>query len=121
MFDESPSPTDFESSWTRDSDVDVAEILAQCSWLPEEVRVSGPTQVVERMLDSDEYRRITTSAISDPARADLIETLAARKKALKPFVESHLVCVFIRLPGGHYTIEIEPISEKVIHWEWQKL
>ena len=120
MFDGSPSITDSESHWSQESLLDVVDVLAQCSWLPEDVRSSAPSRVFERTLDSEEFRRITTMATHDPLSVDTGKILAARKKALRPFLESQLVCVFIRLPGGHYTIEIEPISEKVVHWEWQE-
>ena len=37
------------------------------------------------------------------------------------FAPYRLICVFIRLPGVIYTIEIDPGTEEVIHWEWQKM
>ena len=120
MFDGSQPINDAESAWSQEPILDVVDVLTRCSWLPEEIRTAAPSRVFERRLDSDEYRRITTMATHDPVCVDTGKILAARKKALSPFVESQLVCVFIRLPGGHYTIEIEPISEKVVHWEWQE-
>jgi len=42
-----------------------------------------------------------------------------RAKSLTPCLRLRLPCVFIRLPGPHYTVEIDPDNDKIVRWEWQ--
>jgi hypothetical protein len=40
---------------------------------------------------------------------------------LSQYLDKTLICIYIRLPGVHYTIEIDPKMNRVIYWEWQSV
>jgi phosphoribosyl-dephospho-CoA transferase len=56
---------------------------------------------------------------SETENGDSYERRQRRKKALMRYLDQRLVCVCLRLPGVIYTIEINPETEEVVHWEWQ--
>ena len=104
-------PDDFEP------DVEaLRSILAGSRKLPPAVVESRFARICDRVLDEK-----ITAALTDPDQCpqeDASKRCERRKKALTPYLGKRLVCVLINLPGVMYTIEIEPASEEVIHWEW---
>ena len=91
-------------------------ILAGSRKLPPAVVESRFARICDRVLDEK-----ITAALTDPDQCpqeDANKRCERRKKALTPYLGKRLVCVLINLPGVMYTIEIEPTSERVIHWEW---
>lgn len=122
MF-EGPQNLDFELVWDRETaeSLSTEEILAQCTGLPEGVVDCAPTHVEERLFTKEELRRITNVQSLDENDTSIRQQLKKRGKVLSPYVGSTLRCVFIRLPGVHYTIEIDPDSQVVVHLEWQVL
>ena len=99
--------------------LDISAILQECTGLPGDVANAELTSVTERVLNQPLLANLLdpfTASNDDPGWDD---RRCRRKIALTPYVGSVLLCVFIRLPGVHYTIEIDPELERVVHWEWQ--
>ena len=95
------------------------EAIRRFDELPEFVRHAHFTQVSERRMDSGLFNTIVSQTPNPLADKDWEDRLKRRHDALLPHVGKMLTCVFIRLPGVHYTIEVDPVSEEVVHWEWQ--
>lgn len=96
------------------------ESILLTSCLPNYVKTAAITSVWERLIDDKEILRLTkteTLETDDPAT---IERLGIRKKALSGHLGTNLICVLIRLPGASYTVEIDPTTDSIIHWEWQE-
>ncbi len=99
---------------------DPREVIRSCSELPFEVRTAKFTQLEEHLIDECLLVRLTSQSSLDDDAIDLVERFQSRQDSLVPYLGSTLTCVFIRLPGVHYTIEIDPITMMVVHWEWQR-
>ena len=97
----------------------IREIIKRCSELPHEVKKAKFTQVVKRLIEKNLLARLTNRLSVESNAVESIDRLQSRRDALSPYLGSHLVCVFIRLPGVHYTIEIDPIKMIIVYWEWQ--
>ena len=87
--------------------------------LPEFVRHANPPHVTERLLDSNLFNAIVSQTPNSAADRDWTDRLQRRHKALLPHIDKMLTSVFIRLPGVHYTIEVDPVAGEVVYWEWQ--
>jgi len=101
--------------------IEVRSIIEAFDYLPPEVRRSELTRVDERILD----QQLLSFLLSDSSAQDndtaWADRVKRRKSALTPYLNKVLICVFIKLPGIHYTIEIDPESERVVHLEWQTI
>ena len=99
--------------------LDIRGIIQTCTELPPDVTNAEFTRVDERLLD----QRSLSLLVSEPVQKGNDDGWELRQQgridALSPYLDRILICVFIRLPGIHYTIEIDPESERVVHWEWQ--
>ncbi len=99
--------------------LDIRAIIQKCVELPADVTSAELTRVDERIID----QRLLSFLISDSASqsndADWVVRRRRRKEALSPYLDRVLICVFILLPGIHYTIEVDPELGRVVHWEWQ--
>ena len=98
---------------------DLRDILRQFGELPDGVPRLPFTQLSCRLLTSDQFQTLISQRkmqVSDP---DWVSRLQKRCTSLAPYVGHFLICIFIRLPGCHYTIEVDPIVRSVVHWEWQ--
>ena len=121
MFKEqrSATPSQDYSQWHASEPLDIRAIIQECSELPPDVTRAELTCVDERIID----RRLLSFLVgqSAPERYDpeWVVRLSCRKDALSPYLGRVLICVFIRLPGIHYTIEVDPELQRVVHWEWQ--
>ncbi len=98
---------------------DLHAVIRSCEDLPEVIRTAtGFTRVDSRFLD----RSLYTDLISQQAPKDIVEgwsmRIWQREKALLPYIGKFLMCVFVRLPGVQYTIEVSPDEQTVVHWEW---
>ncbi len=109
-----------EEAADRQSDEpgDIRDIIQQCVELPPEISCAEFTRVNERLLDPQLLSFLASDAKAQD-QADRLTRVQRRKQALSPYLGKILTCVFIRLPGIHYTFEIDPESERVVHWEWQ--
>lgn len=99
--------------------LDIRGIIRECIELPPEVSSAEFTRVDERLLDQQLLSFLASESVPESDEADRVVRQQCRKGALSPYLGRILICVFIRLPGVHYTIEIDPDSERVVHWEWQ--
>ena len=87
--------------------------------LPEFVRHAKFGQVSERILDAKLFETIVSQR---PVRIDetgWVDRLKQRQEALQPYIGKRLACVYVRLPGVHYTMEVDVESCEVVYWEWQ--
>ena len=99
--------------------LDLRGIIRECIELPPDVSSAEFTRVDERLLDQQLLSFLASESVAESDEADRVVRQQRRNGALSPYLGSILICVFIRLPGVHYTIEIDPESERVVHWEWQ--
>lgn len=97
----------------------IRRIIQKCIKLPPDVATAEFTRVDERVLDQRLLSFLVSESASKSNDADWVARQQCRKEALSPYLDRVLICVFIRLPGIHYTIEIDPELERVVHWEWQ--
>ncbi len=89
--------------------------------LPKEVRAARISHVRERLIDDAEISRLTEIGHSGSDDPELANRLRVRREALTSCLGSTLICLFIRLPGVGYTVEIDPMNEAIVHWEWQRV
>ena len=99
--------------------LDIRGIIRECIELPPDVSSAEFTRVDERLLDRQLLSFLASESAAEIDEADRVVRQQCREGALSPYLGKILICVFIRLPGVHYTIEIDPESELVVHWEWQ--
>lgn len=104
-----------------DEPLDIRAILASCKILPSVVAEATFTSVVERVVDRGVLDRLTSEAACSSNSGDWLDRRKRREAALSQYLGHVLVCVFIRLPGIHYTIEIDPQKLRVIHCESQDI
>ena len=99
--------------------LDIRGIIRACIELPPDVSSAEFTRVDERVLDQRLLSFLASESVAESDEADRVVRQQCRNGALSPYLGRILICVFIRLPGVHYTIEIDPELERVVHWEWQ--
>lgn len=99
--------------------LDLRHIINECLELPSDVSSAEFTRVDERLLDQRLLALLASGSAAESNEADRMVRHQCREEALSPYLDKLLICVFIRLPGVHYTIEIDPELERVVHWEWQ--
>ncbi len=107
------------SDYLESEPLDIRAIIQECVELPADVTSSELTCVVERILDQRLLSFLVSESASHGDGADWVVRRRRRKEALSPYLDHVLICVFILLPGIHYTIEVDPELERVVHWEWQ--
>ena len=99
--------------------IDPKDIIRAFDGLPEFVRYAKFGQVNERILDSKMFEMIVSQRPVRAAEADWAGRLRRRHEALHPHIGKKLACAFVRLPGVHYTIEVDVEACEVVYWEWQ--
>ena len=99
--------------------LDIRTIIQKCVELPADVTSAKLTCVVERTLDQQLFSFLISDSASPRNDADWLVRQQRRKDALAPFLDKVLICIFVHLPGIHYTIEVDPDLQRVVHWEWQ--
>ena len=87
--------------------------------LPDFVRHAIFRQVNERILDAKLFETIVSQRPIRDDETDWPDRLQRRYDALHPHIGKKLACVFVRLPGVHYTIEVDVESNEVVYWEWK--
>ena len=107
------------SDYLESEPLDIRAIIQECVELPAGVTSAELTCVVERILDEQLFSFLIGDAASQCDEADWVIRRRRRKEALSPYLDKILISVFIHLPGMHYTIEVDPELERVVHWEWQ--
>ena len=101
------------------NDLELRTIIRQFDELPEVVRLSEFTDVYKRRLDQELMKTLLTQQRPPNCRCDWELHIQQRKKSLVRYRGKILYCVFIRLAGVHYTIEVDLKKKAVVHWEWQ--
>ena len=120
MFDDSSFlQPDYDPSPSTPAPLDIELVLLR-STLPKDVRSTSVSRVFERLIDADEIARLTDPYQVEEYDSYYTNRIRVRRKALTNYLDSTLTCVLIRLPGVTYTIEIDPISHSIVHWEWQQ-
>lgn len=104
-----------------DGQLDIRAILESCKFLPAVVAQANLTSVVERIVDQRLLDALTSESACPDSGSDWNGRSKRREEALSRYLGSVLICVFIRLPGVHYTIEIDPEIGRVVHCEWQEV
>lgn len=94
-------------------------IVQNCSELPCQVKIAKFTFVEKRLIDKKLLHRLSNYQTTNNLAADSAIRLRRRREALSSYLGKDLICVLIRLPGVQYTIEVDPVSQNVVHWEWQ--
>ena len=98
------------SHWSnRIEECDLRDILRQFGELPGLVPEMPFTQLSVRLLDSEHFQYLVSQRKTQGNDSDWESRLQKRRANLETFIGQHLLCVFIRLPGVHYTIEVDPI------------
>ena len=87
--------------------------------LPDFVRHANFRRVDERILDASLLNTIVSQRPIRIDETDWADRLNRRQAALQPCIGKMLACVYVRLPGVHYTIEVDVESGEVVYWEWQ--
>jgi hypothetical protein len=120
MFEANPTaqPVDVDVATSPDDSVDVRSVLRRSN-LPAAVRAATPDFTQERFIDNAEIRRLTTVPSGSEQDKGMLARLATRRKVLLRYQGRSLLCAMIRLAGVCYTIEIDPITGSIAHWEWQ--
>ena len=94
-------------------------LIRNCTDFPSEVSESDFARVDKRKIDESLLKLLTEH--SDPNCSDQALAAATQRRfeALSPYLDRTLICVLIKLPGVTYTIEIDPVDDCIVHWEWQ--
>ena len=105
-----------ESRESRDDRL--RQIILETSKIPEAVAVSEFTRVDERVFDEALFRILTDRHPGASISATSPRVVERRADALYPYIGRTLACILISLPGVRYTVEIDPVEKRVVHWEW---
>jgi len=121
MFKEqrSATPSEDNSQWHASETLDIRAIVQECRELPPDVTRAELTRVDERIIDRRLFSFLVDQSAPEHHDSGWLVRQRCRKDALSPYLGRVLICVFIRLPGIHYTIEVDPELQRVVHWEWQ--
>jgi len=114
----SPTPSEDFSDSPISTTLDIRTIIQECIELPPDVASAELTSVNERLIDQRLLSYLVNQSASESNDSDWVVRQRCRKSALLPYLGRVLICVFIRLPGVQYTIEVDPELERVVHWEW---
>ena len=87
--------------------------------LPQAVRNTPFSRVDRRTLDHELFTQLITQAPPPDSELGWSSRILKREETLFPYLGKVLVCVLIRLPGVEYTVEIDPVKQAIVHWEWQ--
>ena len=111
--------SEFASDYFAVEPVDLRTIIQDCPELPCEVKIAEFTYVEERLMDETLLHRLSSYQATDNDPSDWAIRLRRRGDALLSYLGKDLICVFVRMPGVQYTIEIDPEQRSIVHWEWQ--
>ena len=96
----------------------IRKILLAHADIPNAVGESRITYFEFRVLSSEVLFDICTQHPIPGHEDEWATRLQRRKLALHKHVGSELLCAVIPQPGALYTVEIEPVTCKIVHWEW---
>lgn len=75
--------------------------------------------VSQRKITLEQYHDLTTQVCQGGDSDSWRARIDARRSRLASYVGRSLVCIFIRFPTAHFTVEIDPKSSAVVHFEGQ--
>ena len=114
------SPTDGSARlFVEEGTSDPTNAVRAFTELPDFVRHANFRQVNERILDANLLKTIVSQRPIRIDETDWADRLKRRHEALQPYIGKMLACLYVRLPGVHYTIEVDVESCEVVYWEWQ--
>ena len=99
---------------------DLRDIILRFEELPVAIRQARFTRVEGRVLDQELMKVLNSQSQLPNCKGDWALRLRKRRESLLPNLGKLAFCIFIRVPGVHYTVEIDPEAKTVIHWEWQE-
>lgn len=89
--------------------------------IPSGVADSEVSHIELRKMTRQLYESLCASS-TVPADDDRSSArLAKRRESLRELIGTRLLCAVVPLPGALYTIEVDPRTEAVVHWEWQSI
>ena len=94
-------------------------LIIRCTDIPAEISEAKFARVDERKIDESLLRLLTERFESESDDEAMATARKRRFEALSPYLDRNLICVLILLPGVRYTIEIDPVDDRIVHWEWQ--
>ena len=100
--------------------VSLREIVEACKELPESVRNATFAHVRDRRITMRIVQRLCCAESTDGSNESHVR-LKRRRSALSGHLGQILTCIYIRLPGVHYTVEVDQDSQNVVYWEWQAI
>lgn len=98
---------------------ELRSVIGSVRDLPVGVARAPFSLVIDRELTDELYASLVGQVCHSSDPTGWQARLDRRRKHLHSCLGRRLVCVFIRLPGFHYTIEIDAMTRSVVHWEWQ--
>ena len=103
-----------------DDDVfDLRAIIRQFDELPESVRDAEIARIDGRALDKNLFTQLISQPPPPNSEIGWSTRILKREESLLPYLGQVLFCILIRLPGVQYTVEVDPVTKTVVHWEWQ--
>lgn len=103
-----------------DDDVfDLRAIIQQFDELPESVRDADIARIDGRPLDKNLFTQLISQPPPPNSEIGWSTRILKREESLLPYLGQVLFCILIRLPGVQYTVEVDPVTKTVVHWEWQ--
>lgn len=94
-------------------------MISEVADIPDSVKLAPFSRIAARTITQSVVETLTTKTLEDTSSAEWIHRIRLRRKALLSYVGRTLVCVFVKLPGIHYTLEIDPQIGQVVYWESQ--
>lgn len=95
------------------------KILESDARIPASVRNASFSRCRERVLEEHELQALLAQEPPKGAAEDWPGRLQRRSDALTPLVGRRLYCVFIQLPGTHFTAEISTTAGMLVYWEFE--
>ncbi|MEM9208988.1 MAG: hypothetical protein AAGA61_07070 [Pseudomonadota bacterium] len=96
----------------------IRKILLGNNEIPDAVGRSRITYFEFRLLSSALLFDICTQHPLPGLEDEWSKRLQRRKAALQVALGRELLCAVIPQPGALYTVEIDPVTCRVVHWEW---
>ncbi|MEM9493161.1 MAG: hypothetical protein AAGC55_28690 [Myxococcota bacterium] len=96
----------------------IRKILLGNNEIPDAVGRSRITYFEFRLLSSALLFDICTQHPLPGLEDEWSKRLQRRKAALQVALGRELLCAVVPQPGALYTVEIDPVTCRVVHWEW---
>ena len=108
---------DFAAAEDAEGGRGIEQIVRDFEELPQQARTAKISRLDERVLS----RSLLDTLLNQPAPGNAVDwpaRIEKRRQKLEPYLGRLLTCIFIRLPGVYFTIEVDPHTEAIVHWEW---